>query len=122
MCGKRSIWIFEFLALMTLWRWKQPLDMNIRVLRTGMEGFFSILPATDLVPGNIVEVSVRRKVPSDKRMIEMLSNQVCVDQAILPAVTSALMVHHKDYLKEDAVDLMSSLNGPRYALWEVEHP
>lgn len=50
------------------------------VLRNGC---FSILPATELVPGDIVEVSVGRKIPADMRMIEMLSNQLRVDQAIL---------------------------------------
>ncbi|KAL8172054.1 hypothetical protein V2J09_023858 [Rumex salicifolius] len=44
---------------------------------------FSILPATDLVPGDIVEVSVGCKVPADMRMIELLSDRLRVDQAIL---------------------------------------
>ncbi|KAM7255629.1 hypothetical protein ACFE04_008527 [Oxalis oulophora] len=46
-------------------------------------GCFSILKATELVPGDIVEVSVGCKIPADMRMIEMLSNQLRVDQAIL---------------------------------------
>ncbi|XP_059631157.1 calcium-transporting ATPase 3, endoplasmic reticulum-type [Cornus florida] len=50
------------------------------VLRNGC---FSILPATDLVPGDIVEVSVGCKIPADMRMIEMLSDHLRVDQAIL---------------------------------------
>ncbi|KAK3425613.1 calcium-transporting ATPase 3, endoplasmic reticulum-type isoform X1 [Eucalyptus grandis] len=50
------------------------------VLRNGC---FSILPATELVPGDIVEVSVGCKVPADLRMVEMLSDQLRVDQAIL---------------------------------------
>ncbi|XP_024029035.1 calcium-transporting ATPase 3, endoplasmic reticulum-type [Morus notabilis] len=50
------------------------------VLRNGC---FSILPATELVPGDIVEVAVGCKVPADMRMIEMLSNELRVDQAIL---------------------------------------
>ncbi|KAF6136882.1 hypothetical protein GIB67_018921 [Kingdonia uniflora] len=50
------------------------------VLRNGC---FSIIPATDLVPGDIVEVGVGCKIPADMRMIEMLSNQLRVDQAIL---------------------------------------
>ncbi|KAF3773711.1 Calcium-transporting ATPase 3, partial [Nymphaea thermarum] len=50
------------------------------VLRNGC---FSIIPATDLVPGDIVEVGVGCKVPADMRMIEMLSSHFRVDQAIL---------------------------------------
>ncbi|KAF3320457.1 calcium-transporting ATPase 3, endoplasmic reticulum-type [Carex littledalei] len=50
------------------------------VLRNGC---FSILPATELVPGDIVEVGVGFKVPADMRMVEILSNQLRVDQAIL---------------------------------------
>ncbi|KAH7689745.1 P-type ATPase subfamily IIA SERCA-type protein [Dioscorea alata] len=50
------------------------------VLRNGC---FSILPATELVPGDVVEVGVGCKVPADMRMIEILSNQLRVDQAIL---------------------------------------
>ncbi|XP_050214126.1 calcium-transporting ATPase 3, endoplasmic reticulum-type [Mercurialis annua] len=50
------------------------------VLRNGC---FSILPATELVPGDIVEVSVGCKVPADMRMIEMLTDLLRVDQAIL---------------------------------------
>ncbi|KAL0703759.1 hypothetical protein Bca4012_070184 [Brassica carinata] len=50
------------------------------VLRNGC---FSILPATELVPGDIVEVAVGCKIPADLRMIEMSSNELRVDQAIL---------------------------------------
>ncbi|GMP80837.1 hypothetical protein CsSME_00035790 [Camellia sinensis var. sinensis] len=53
------------------------------VWKTNLSGCFSILPATDLVPGDIVEVSVGCKIPADMRMIEMLSYQLRVDQAIL---------------------------------------
>ncbi|XP_050366584.1 calcium-transporting ATPase 3, endoplasmic reticulum-type [Argentina anserina] len=53
---------------------------NATVLRNGC---FSILPATELVPGDIVEVAVGCKIPADMRTIEMLSNQLRVDQAIL---------------------------------------
>lgn len=50
------------------------------VLRNGM---LSIIPASELVPGDIVEVSVGCQVPADLRIVEMFSNQLRVDQAIL---------------------------------------
>ncbi|EOY15690.1 Endoplasmic reticulum-type calcium-transporting ATPase 3 isoform 1 [Theobroma cacao] len=57
------------------------------VLRNGC---FSILPATELVPGDVVEVSVGSKIPADMRMIEMLSDQLRVDQAILTGESSSV--------------------------------
>ncbi|KAK4859213.1 hypothetical protein QYF36_001528 [Acer negundo] len=60
---------------------------NATVLRNGC---FSILPATELVPGDIVEVSVGCKIPADMRMIEMLSTQLRVDQAILTGESSSV--------------------------------
>lgn len=57
------------------------------VLRNGC---LSIIPATELVPGDIVEVSVGCKIPADMRMVEMLSNQVRVDQAILTGESSSV--------------------------------
>ncbi|KAK0576635.1 hypothetical protein LWI29_020869 [Acer saccharum] len=60
---------------------------NATVLRNGC---FSILPATELVPGDIVEVSVGCKIPADMRMIEILSTQLRVDQAILTGESSSV--------------------------------
>ncbi|KAL4282059.1 hypothetical protein GQ457_03G035020 [Hibiscus cannabinus] len=57
------------------------------VLRNGC---FSIHPATELVPGDIVEVSVGNKIPADMRMIEMLTGQLRVDQAILTGESSSV--------------------------------
>ncbi|KAK4277395.1 hypothetical protein QN277_015400 [Acacia crassicarpa] len=57
------------------------------VLRNGC---FSILPATEIVPGDIVEISVGCKIPADMRMIEMLSNGVRVDQAILTGESNSV--------------------------------
>ncbi|KAL2895053.1 Calcium-transporting ATPase 3 endoplasmic reticulum-type [Bienertia sinuspersici] len=69
------------------------------VLRNGC---FSIVPATDLVPGDIVEVSVGCKVPADMRMIELLSDQLRVDQAILTGESCSV---------EKEVDSTSGVNA-----------
>ncbi|CAN6458975.1 unnamed protein product [Victoria cruziana] len=58
------------------------------VLRNGC---FSIIPATDLVPGDIVEVGVGCKVPADMRIIEMLSSNFRVDQALLTGESSSVL-------------------------------
>ncbi|XP_010273148.1 PREDICTED: calcium-transporting ATPase 3, endoplasmic reticulum-type isoform X2 [Nelumbo nucifera] len=70
------------------------------VLRNGC---FSILPATELVPGDIVEVGVGCKVPADMRMIEMLSNQLRVDQAILTGESCSVEKDLESTLRTNAV-------------------
>ncbi|EPS69623.1 hypothetical protein M569_05142, partial [Genlisea aurea] len=66
-------------------------------------GYFSILPAADLVPGDIVEVSVGCKIPADMRMIEMLSDQLRVDQAILTGESSSVEKDLESTIMTDAV-------------------
>lgn len=70
------------------------------VLRNGC---FSILPATELVPGDIVEVGVGCKIPADMRTIEMLSNQLRVDQAILTGESSSVTKELECALATNAV-------------------
>uniref|UniRef100_A0A2P2M3K3 Calcium-transporting ATPase n=1 Tax=Rhizophora mucronata TaxID=61149 RepID=A0A2P2M3K3_RHIMU len=70
------------------------------VLRNGC---FSILPATELVPGDVVEVSVGCKVPADLRMIEMLSDQLRVDQAILTGESCSVEKELKSTIATNAV-------------------
>ncbi|KAK2985400.1 hypothetical protein RJ640_006858 [Escallonia rubra] len=65
---------------------------NGKVLTALGTSCFSILPAADLVPGDIVEVSVGCKIPADMRMIEMLSDQLRVDQAILTGRARAAVI------------------------------
>ncbi|CAI5971971.1 unnamed protein product, partial [Closterium sp. NIES-65] len=50
------------------------------VLRNGR---LAIIPAAELVPGDIVEVSVGGKVPADLRVLSLLSTQLRADQSIL---------------------------------------
>ncbi|XP_029123646.1 calcium-transporting ATPase 3, endoplasmic reticulum-type isoform X2 [Elaeis guineensis] len=70
------------------------------VLRNGC---FSIIPASELVPGDIVEVGVGCKVPADMRMIEMLSNQLRVDQAILTGESCSVAKDLESTLATNAV-------------------
>ncbi|XP_078441921.1 endoplasmic reticulum-type calcium-transporting ATPase 3 isoform X1 [Wolffia australiana] len=70
------------------------------VLRNGC---FSILPATGLVPGDIVEVGVGDKIPADMRMVEMLSSHLRVDQAILTGESCSVTKELERTLTTNAV-------------------
>lgn len=44
---------------------------------------WNVIPASELVPGDIVEVSVGSKIPADVRAVELLSSELRIDQSIL---------------------------------------
>ncbi|KAH7623060.1 putative Calcium-transporting ATPase 3, endoplasmic reticulum-type [Nannochloris sp. 'desiccata'] len=47
------------------------------------DGRWVVLAATDLVPGDIIEIAVGGKVPADVRLAELLSSELRIDQSIL---------------------------------------
>ncbi|PRW20976.1 calcium-transporting ATPase endoplasmic reticulum-type isoform A [Chlorella sorokiniana] len=47
------------------------------------DGRWTVLPAADLVPGDLVEVGVGGKVPADVRVTQLLSTTLRIDQSIL---------------------------------------
>jgi P-type Ca2+ transporter type 2A len=51
-----------------------------KVLR---DGHLSKIHASDLVPGDIIDVAVGDKIPADSRLLKIYSSSFRVDQAIL---------------------------------------
>ncbi|CAL8471661.1 g11203 [Coccomyxa elongata] len=47
------------------------------------DGRLTVIPAVDLVPGDVVEIAVGAKVPADLRLIQRFSSTFRVDQSIL---------------------------------------
>lgn len=48
--------------------------------RCTVQGRWTVLPAGELVPGDVVEVAVGGKIPADMRLIELLSSTLRIDQ------------------------------------------
>ncbi len=56
---------------------RRPQAESATVLRSGM---LQLIPAGDLVPGDVVEVAVGAKVPADVRLAALLGSMLRVDQ------------------------------------------
>jgi Ca2+ transporting ATPase len=61
-----------------------------KVLRREYHGHFRQIKAVELVPGDIVEVSVGDKAPADMRILEVKSRNLRIDQAILTGENSSV--------------------------------
>ena len=65
-----------------------------KVIRSDKDGMQKIR-AKDIVPGDIVEVSVGDKVPADLRIIEILSTVLRIDQSILTGESVSVIKHNE---------------------------
>ena len=65
-----------------------------KVIRSDKDGVQKIR-AKDIVPGDIVEVSVGDKAPADLRIIEILSTVLRIDQSILTGESVSVIKHNE---------------------------
>lgn len=63
-----------------------------KVIRSGHKGVQTI-KASDLVPGDIVEVSVGDQVPADMRIVRVHSTTIQIDQSILTGESRSIIKH-----------------------------
>lgn len=58
------------------------------VLRGGQ---MSVIPAAELVPGDVVEIAVGNQIPADIRLVEVYSNMLRVDQSVLTGESNSVV-------------------------------
>uniref|UniRef100_A0A915BMJ8 Calcium-transporting ATPase n=2 Tax=Parascaris TaxID=6254 RepID=A0A915BMJ8_PARUN len=63
-----------------------------KVIREGKHGI-QMIRANELVPGDIVEVSVGDKIPADMRLIKIYSTTIRIDQSILTGESVSVIKH-----------------------------
>ncbi|KIH64426.1 calcium-translocating P-type ATPase, SERCA-type [Ancylostoma duodenale] len=63
-----------------------------KVVRAGNHGI-QMIRARDLVPGDIVEVSVGDKIPADLRLLKIYSTTIRIDQSILTGESVSVIKH-----------------------------
>ncbi|KAI1382096.1 calcium-transporting ATPase sarcoplasmic/endoplasmic reticulum type [Hypoxylon crocopeplum] len=73
-------------------------------------GIVSRVKAEELVPGDIILVSVGDRVPADCRVIAIESNSFAVDQAILTGESESVGKDHATVVKDDKAVLQDQVN------------
>jgi Ca2+ transporting ATPase len=78
------------------------------VIRNG--GYVSRVKAEDLVPGDIISVSVGDRIPADCRLISIQSNSFRVDQAILTGESESVGKDCQAVIKDEKAVLQDQVN------------
>ncbi|KAI2640428.1 calcium-transporting ATPase sarcoplasmic/endoplasmic reticulum type [Hypomontagnella submonticulosa] len=73
-------------------------------------GHVSRIKAEELVPGDIISVSVGDRVPADCRVIAIESNSFAVDQAILTGESESVGKDHDAIVKDEKAVLQDQVN------------
>lgn len=73
------------------------------------------IPASELVPGDIILVSVGNKIPADARLLSISSGSFRIDQALLTGESESVskvceVVKDKAAVKQDMVNMLFSVS------------
>ncbi|KAK7755245.1 hypothetical protein SLS62_002750 [Diatrype stigma] len=74
------------------------------------DGQIARVKAEELVPGDIISVSVGDRVPADCRVVSIDSNSFAVDQAVLTGESESVTKDHNLVVKDDKAVLQDQVN------------
>ncbi|KAI3328866.1 putative calcium P-type ATPase [Xylariaceae sp. AK1471] len=85
-------------------------EYSANVANVVRSGHVSRVKAEELVPGDIVSVSVGDRIPADCRVISIESNSFAVDQAILTGESESVGKDYADMVKDEKAVLQDQTN------------
>lgn len=85
-------------------------EYSANVANVIRNGHVSRVKAEELVPGDIVSVSVGDRIPADCRVISIESNSFAVDQAILTGESESVGKDHTSVVQDDKAVLQDQTN------------
>lgn len=78
-------------------------DMQPQYAKALRDGVWKTLLSRELVPGDIVDISVGEQIPADIRILELKTPTLRVTQASLTGETVDISKHNSPILKDDAI-------------------
>ncbi|KAF2967275.1 hypothetical protein GQX73_g6297 [Xylaria multiplex] len=85
-------------------------EYSANVANVVRNGHVTRVKAEELVPGDVVSVSVGDRIPADCRVISIESNSFAVDQAILTGESESVGKDHVDVVKDEKAVLQDQTN------------
>ncbi len=84
------------------------------------------IPASELVPGDVILVSVGNKIPADARLLSISSGSFRIDQALLTGESESVskvceVIEDAGAVKQDLMNMLFSVRSFNSAITESQY-